>query len=218
MVCHDGGPFYINAYLANDYVYNFSGTFGRVKNGKAREFTEYILTGDLAKNFKNKKYSTDYNSYYAGAHFKFAADGTTTSLTGISGNIACQKVTLPYEKNKPYLTYDSTTGLYSYFEYGQAHLDPGNNNKQLSFTNVIIQNTTYAELDPNGYLTFNVIDSGRSGYYITKGRAIPVTWTKKSDLDITRYYDASGNEILLNSGKTYIAIVPDDIWKNLKIQ
>ena len=63
-----------------------------------------------------------------------------------------------------------------------------------------------------------MIDSGRSGYYITKGRAIPVTWTKKSDLDITRYYDASGNEILLNSGKTYIAIVPDDIWQNLKIQ
>ena len=50
IVCHDGGPFYINTFLNNPYVEHFSGTFSRVKNGKPREFTEYILTGDMAKN------------------------------------------------------------------------------------------------------------------------------------------------------------------------
>ena len=53
IVCHDGGPFYINTFLENDYVDHFSGTFSRVDNGKPREFTEYILPGDMEKNFSN---------------------------------------------------------------------------------------------------------------------------------------------------------------------
>lgn len=34
----------------------------------------------------------------------------------------------------------------------------------------------------------------------------------------TRYYDADGNEIKLNTGKTYIALVPVDDWKSLVIE
>ena len=45
IICHDGGPFYINDYLALPASDNISGYFGRVSNGKPREFTEYILTG-----------------------------------------------------------------------------------------------------------------------------------------------------------------------------
>lgn len=216
VVCHDGGPFYINDYLKRPYIYNFSGTFSRVKNGKPREFTEYILAGDLKKNFSSKKYSTQYDKNYPGKHFQFATDEAPTVLA--SGSVSAARVTLPYKKNKPYLTYNADTGLYNYFEYGKAHVDPGNNNAQLSFKNVIIQNTTYSQLDKNGYLIFNCIDTGRTGYYLTGGKAIPITWNKKSDTDITRFYDAGGKEIKLNTGKTYIAIVPDDLWSGLKIQ
>ena len=53
IVCHDGGPFYIDDYLAKPFVDNFSGTFSRVDNGKSREFTEYICPGDLDKNFES---------------------------------------------------------------------------------------------------------------------------------------------------------------------
>ena len=42
ILCHDGGPFYIDDWLAKPYSNNFSGGFARVDNGKAREFTEYI--------------------------------------------------------------------------------------------------------------------------------------------------------------------------------
>ena len=64
VICHDGGPFYIDPYLANDYAANFSGGFGRVDNGKPREFTEYILPGDLDKKFDNSSYSREYDEYY----------------------------------------------------------------------------------------------------------------------------------------------------------
>ena len=41
IVCHDGGPFYIDDYLANDYVDHFSGTFSRVDNGKSRVYPSW---------------------------------------------------------------------------------------------------------------------------------------------------------------------------------
>ena len=63
IVCHDGGPFYINTYLEKAYVDHFSGTFSRVNNGKPREFTEYILPGDMDKNFRNTKVDREYNDY-----------------------------------------------------------------------------------------------------------------------------------------------------------
>lgn len=218
VVCHDGGPFYINAYLANDFVENFSGTFGRVNNGKRREFTEYILPGDLARNFAKKGYSTTYNKYYQGPHYKFAADSAPTTLVNAPGSIVCNRIDLPYMHNNPYLTYNAQTGLYYYTEYGKAHVDPGNNNTQLSFKNLIIQKSRYVQLDAGGYMQFQCVDVNQPGYYLTNGRAIPITWTKNSDLDITRYYDANGNEIQLNTGKTYVALVPDDLWAGVLLQ
>ena len=61
VLCHDGGPFYIDPYLAADYAAHFSGLFSRVKNGKSTEYTEYILPGDLDKAFANSDYSKEYN-------------------------------------------------------------------------------------------------------------------------------------------------------------
>ena len=46
---------------------------------------------------------------------------------------------------------------------------------------------------------------------------IDITWKKGND-GITHYYDADGNEIKLNTGKTYIALVPVDDWKSLVIE
>ncbi|MDE6055832.1 MAG: DUF3048 domain-containing protein, partial [Lachnospiraceae bacterium] len=60
VLCHDGGPFYVDEWLARKYSANFSGGFSRVDNGKKREFTEYICAGDLEKKFSGSKYSTEY--------------------------------------------------------------------------------------------------------------------------------------------------------------
>lgn len=218
VVCHDGGPFYIDDYLAKDYVENFSGTFSRVDNGKSREFTEYILKGDLEKNFKDKGYSTTYNDYYSGAHYQFAADATPTDLSSNSDAEDATHIQMPYKHNKPYLDYNAEDGLYYYSEYGSAHVDPGNDNAQLAFTNLLLQNARYVEFDDNGYMMFHSIDYNRDGYYITGGKAIPITWSKDDELTPTKYYDMDGNEIKLNTGKTYVALVPDDIWKNLEIE
>ena len=217
VVCHDGGPFYIDEYLAKKYTNNFSGTFSRVNNGKSREYTEYICTGDLDKNFINSKYSTEYNEYYEGEHFVFA--DSELDLTDKNGVINATEIELPFPHNKSTLRYNEETGTYDYYEYGSAHVDPQHNNAILSFKNVILQNCTFSQLDENGYLIYNCIDSGRDGYYLTNGKAVPITWIKAGETDITLFLDKeTGEQIEMNTGKTYIALVPSDTWDEVSIQ
>ena len=217
VVCHDGGPFYINDYLAKDYTNNFSGTFSRVNNGKSREYTEYICTGDLDKNFSNSKYSTEYNEFYPGEHFVFS--DTEVDLEGKSGVIDATEIKLPFPHNSSTLKYNEETGTYDYYEYGSEHVDPLHDNAILSFENVILQDCTFAQLDDNRYLIYNCIGSGENGYYLTNGKAVPVSWIKSGETDITVFLDQeTGEQIEMNTGKTYIALVPSDSWDELSIK
>ena len=59
------------------------------------------------------------------------------------------------------------------------HVDPLDDNKQMAFTNVILQCAPVTQYDSNGYMQFNILNSTGEGYYITGGKAIPVN-------DITR--------------------------------
>lgn len=211
VLCHDGGPFYIDAYFEKGYMDHFSGGFSRIDNGKAREFTEYIVAGDLESRFANSNVSTEYNEYAnEEPHFNFASEANPVDLTDMPNTQDCTKVVLPFEHNGSYLEYNEETQTYDYYEYGSAHVDAGDNNAQTSFKNVIIQDVTFHQYDENGYMIFNCIGEGRWGYYITNGKAMQITWSKLSDTDITRYYDFDGNEITINTGKTYIALCPDD--------
>ena len=218
VLCHDGGPFYIDPYLAEPYSDNFSGGFSRVNNGKAREFTEYIMSGDLDSKFSSSNVDTEYNEYYVGAHYNFAPKVNPVDLGEKADSIDAAKVDLPFEHNGSYLKYDEEEGVYKYFEYGSAHLD-GATGEQLAFENLLIQSCTFNQYDDNGYMIFNcIVGNPTPGYYVTNGKAIPVTWIKPSATEPTRYYDADGNEITINPGKTYVELVPDDNWDELVIE
>lgn len=217
VLCHDGGPFYINDYLKKSYTNNFSGTFGRVNNGKSREYTEYILEGDLDKNFSDSKYSTEYNEHYEGEHFVFS--DTEIDLSEKSGVRDATEVKLPFPHNSSTLKYNEETGTYDYYEYGNAHVDPQHNNAVLTFENVILQDCSFSQLDENGYMIYNCIGSGKNGYYMTNGKAVPVSWIKSGESDITLFLDQeTGEQIQMNTGKTYIALVPSDTWDKVSIQ
>ena len=217
VLCHDGGPFYINDWLAKKYSANFSGGFSRVKNGKSREFTEYVCTGDLDKKFSASKYTTEYNEFYPGQHYQFS--NTEVDLSASGDAIDCTAIELPFPHNGSNLKYNESTGTYDYYEYGQAHTYPQHGNAQLTFKNLLIQDTTFSQLDDNGYLIYNAIDSGRDAYYITNGKAIEVTWIKAGENDPTIYLDKkTGEQIELNTGKTYVALVPSDSWNDVVIK
>lgn len=218
ILCHDGGPFYIDEYIAEDCTDNFSGTFSRVDNGKPREYTEYILTGDMEKNFANSDVDVEYNEYYEGAHYQFANESNPVVLgDSYEEAIEATVVDLPFPHNGSYLEYNEEDGLYYYSEYGKPHVDPGNDNQQLCFKNLLIQSCGYQQYDEHGYMIFDCIGSGY-GYYVTNGEALYVSWKKTDMTSPTRYYDAEGNEITLNTGKTYVGLVPVDDWPDVVIE
>ncbi len=230
VICHDGGPFYINDWVAKSYTNNFSGGFARFSNGKATEFTEYLTydtynnptTGKsfdgLKQRFEKSKYTTTYNDNYPGPHFTFAEGGVDFSSR--TDAVKAVTIELPFKHNQSTLKYNEETKTYDYYEYGQQHLDAAHDDAPLTFTNVILQDTTFSELDSNGYLIYNAIDtSGRSGYYITEGKAIEITWKKAGETAVTVYYDKeTGEEIELNTGKTYISLIPSDSWSKVVIK
>ena len=67
-----------------------------------------------------------------------------------------------------------------------------------------IKNTTI-EGGGKGRQTIDNIGSG-TGYYITDGYAVPITWTKPSRKSQTIYKYTNGEEIKFNDGNTFIQI------------
>ena len=220
VLCHDGGPYYNDQYFSQPWAAHFSGTFSRINNGKSKEFTEYIVSGDLESNFSDYSgtagYETTYNEYAnEGEHFNFVSYGDQVNLDEkYSRYYTANKVSLPFWHNSSTLTYNQETGLYEYSEYGEPHED-AEDGEVLSFKNVILQNCDFVQLDENGYLIYNCIDSGKYAWYLTNGIAKDVTWVKTSETGITKYYDENGDELEINTGKTYIALVPSDTWENI---
>jgi hypothetical protein len=220
VLVHDGGPFYVNEYFIKPYAaQHFGGDFSRVNNGKSMEYTEYVLGGDLERKFSATGFPTNYNEFRNAdtTHFNFVQDDQVLILSSVYQNAqSASEVSLPFYHNSSTLRYNAQTGTYDYYEFGQIHQD-SEDGQVMTFKNVILQDTAYEKLDENGYMNYYVVDSGKPGYYITNGEAIPITWTKNDDTDITRYFDGNGNEIQINTGKTYIALVPDDTWNEVGI-
>ena len=219
ILCHDGGPFYIDEYCELPSLDHLSGGFSRIPNGKPREFTEYISTGEVAKRLKANNIEREYNNHYQGTHFTWSNEVKLVDAE------TATKIALPFPNNCSKLDYNAEDQLYYYSEFGEPHLDPANNNEQLSFKNVIIQKANmYTHLvdgenpDQNGYMYYQLENSTGEGYYALNGEMIPITWVKEGLTIPTKYYDAYGNELVLNVGKTYIALVPSDAWRELSIQ
>ena len=220
VLCHDGGPFYVDAYFAEPYAKeHFSGGFTRVNNGKAIEFTEYITAADLESKFASTGFSRTYNEFRPedDTHFQFIDGDEEYMLDSRYTSVdTANTLSLPFYHNQSKLTYNTGTGLYEYSEYGELHKD-AETDELLTFKNVLIQSMDFTLLDKNGYMVYQYVGTG-DGYYLTNGEAIPITWEKTGETEITRFYDQDGEEITLNTGKTYIALVPSDTWGEVAIQ
>jgi len=160
---------------------------------------------------ERKGYSTDYETDYEG-HYKFAADGEKITYT--DGNAT--KITPGYLVNKPWFEYDSATGLYSRFQYEDEQIDQLTE-EQLTYTNIIFQVSEWENYDENGYLNIDT-ESGGEAMIFSQGTYQKGTWKKADEDAPARYYDASGEEITLNQGKTWVCIILDTYKDNIVIE
>lgn len=218
VLCHDGGPYYNDQYFKKDYAKHFSGTFSRVNNGKPREFTEYVVAGDLDKNFSNSGYSVNYDEFAnEEPHFNFVEYGKELDFDPADPLVQkAENIDLAYIHTKSKLQYNESTKTYDYITYGSAHKD-AEDGEVASYKNVLLQNCTYTKLDDHGYLIYNCISPAREGLYITNGYARKIYWIKPSETGHTVYIDENGEIISLNTGKTYVSLIPDDQWDSMTI-
>jgi len=121
-------------------------------------------------------------------------------------------VVRPIQRNpNPWFEYSEADGVYYRYEFGKAQTDTYTG-KQLSAKNVIIQYApvdAYYDEQDHDRVDIDILCGGK-GWYCTNGKAIPITWTCAGNGQVTHYYDASGNEITLNQGKTWIDVVDTD--------
>ncbi len=121
-------------------------------------------------------------------------------------------VTIPYSYANT-VRYEYDADLKEYVRYSrdekQVDWDTG---KTVTTKNIIIEkaeNTTLSDGSGKGRQTLDNIEE-LDGYYITNGKAIPITCDKNSRAGKTVYKDLEGNEINVNDGKTFIQICPID--------
>lgn len=148
-------------------------------------------------------------------HYRFAPNDKPNDLSQYSDAITANKIDMSptYPVTNCYFVYNGATGLYERFQHLSGSSDGPHTDlatgKQLTFKNILVQNTYYEVRDDKGYLAFQCHDTTRDGWFFTNGKGIHVTWEKTSDYGATRYYDDAGNEIELNTGKTMVCIVED---------
>lgn len=223
-----GGGIYNMAYMFDDpSVNNISGSgesgigsgapgneyFFRTTDKKAPH-NMYISNEAINKAINSLGYSKEIRTQYHNPDRFTFADGINKLEDGEDATYIDLSDVYPY--SKPTLEYNEEEGVYYKNLHGEPQID-ASNDEQLKFANVIVQVAESHNL-PNSsdYKEFLCHDTTRGGYYFTQGKVIPIRWEKKSDRGATKYYDEDGNEIELNTGKTYIAIAQEEreiIWE-----
>ena len=157
---------------------------------------------DLYNVATSKGYSTTSNNYnllnYTTDDIAF--NDTIDLLT--ANNVS---MTYSYSQGRSY-TYDATNRYYLRYMNNSPHTDR-DSGLQYHYKNIIIMKVNNHTLDSYGRQDLDTVGNGE-GYYITNGYAVPITWSKTSRSDKTRYYYKSGNELVVADGNTMIQVVP----------
>ena len=124
--------------------------------------------------------------------------------------IAANKVSIKYSNSTTSsYEYDAENKVYKRFVNDKAHTDYVTK-EQLKFKNIItyqVKNTDINDGENKGRQTLHNIGSG-TGYYITEGYAVPITWEKSSRSAKTVYKFEDGTPLKVNDGNTFIQIQP----------
>lgn len=222
LYAHFGQAAYAVPFLEQDFIHNLSGLsdygddiYYRTSDRKAPH-NVYTSFAGIQKGIADYGYTQTYDSEYDG-HYQFAKVGESVDLQESDGATAANLIKLDcFDFNKPWFEYDPETQKYKRFQYGDIQIDEMTG-EQLAFDNILIQYTSYVPHDSNGYLNLDVI-SGGQGKYITHGKAIDVEWAKDEPWGVTHYINMQNQEITMNTGTTFVAIVLNDTLDKLSIQ
>lgn len=138
-----------------------------------------------------------------------------TGKAKMQDSVPCNEINVYFSSTNDdgLFVYNATEGVYYKSQYnGEPQMDD-NVDKQISFTNVfvifcpIVARPNDKSSERHKDIHF---EEGGSGYYVSNGKLINITWTKPTPNDPIKCFDSNGNEIEVNAGKSYICVVDND--------
>lgn len=159
---------------------------------------------DLVKNGLGKKRTERNNELL----FEYSAKSIKASE--MEGAVNATNVEIVFSNsNKPSFEYNADEKVYYRFMNGKKLID-NNINEQFKVKNIItyqVENYSLNDYVGSKRQGLKNLGSG-SGYYITEGVAVPITWEKKTRSSQTIYKYLDGKEVVLNDGNTMIELQP----------
>ncbi len=210
--CHYGQSSYALPLLEQDNVDNLSGlaaigdTVYYRTTDRVAPHNAYASAKGIKKGIEDMGYRNVYRDDYSGK-FTFTRDDDLNDLTEEESYDAVH-VEPGYKINKPWMDYDPQDCKYHRYQYGEKQIDDLTG-EQLAFDNIILQYSSWEQIDDKGYLGFDCHGGGNMTY-ITMGKAVDGSWISfGGENGAVRYFDSDGEEIVLNQGKTLIEIIQD---------
>ncbi len=186
--------------------YGLGDCFGRDKaryeSGYAWEHTGVFHGPNFPSVLEKDKVRTDLKEDKTGTAFNFVEMDKNAAPNGEDA----QKVRVDFGANYSVFTYDEENHEYLKNFKDSPHMD-GISKEQLKFENVIVLETEIKPYPGDEVIKYVDWEGGENakGYYISEGKMVPITWSKAGMYGPLKFFDANGNELQLNRGKSYIA-------------
>jgi len=180
-IAYDGGKFWREGY-------GYHTAFTSLKNLKAIATEKgYVTTSTAASVYK-----------YSAVEHNLKEGKEVTSI----------KLTYSPSHNTSYI-YDATKKVFMRSMRGIKHVDRVTKEQYYAKNIIVMQakNYTMGTSTDKGRQEIENEGTG-TGYYLTNGKVINITWKKESAKAKTYFYDLEGEEIVLNDGLTFVQVVP----------
>lgn len=179
---------------------NYDGTkFWREGKGYHTAFTSIANLQDVAKSKSYLMIGSDKPNYtYSAREYNLETEKQVDSINMVYST----KHSVSYK-------YNEEKKVFYRYQRGNAHTDRVTKEQYFAKNIIVAVMSNYALSDGTNKGRQEVVNEGTgTGYYLTNGKCIDITWKKENLKSKTYFYDLNGNEITLNDGITFVQIVP----------
>lgn len=146
-------------------------------------------------------------------HFAFAAD--VANATAVKEGKEMSRVDVVFTRSRyPHWTYNANAGVFYRHQEGRA--DMSASGVQLSAVNMVVMRVDIDYRFHPGVPRTVMVGSGKA-WVFTGGKYVEGTWSKANQNAAIEFHDATGNQIRLAPGNTWIELMPSDTG-SVKVQ
>ncbi len=193
----------IDAMYAPSYL--FGRDQDRLNSGYAYEHSSVFYGEEFPTYVENNNYRIEISEDKSDPFFNFNEESTKADGEALTD------FQFHYGAYFSDFTYDTKSETYLKEHNGSPHVD-GVTGEQLAFENVILLETAVSLMPDgtSGIKQINVMGENKPGYYISKGTIQEITWSKPYETSEITLYSLDGEELFINTGKTYIGVGSPD--------